>query len=118
MSGDFGTVEGVGDNLEFNVATASDVTVYFNGGSSGSNTSANDTATAKYSDNYGTVKAFQIRNNKNIQLVQINEQEFTDPISLTAALGAIEKFDTAIVYKMVLRTLTTDTNIKIRFRGR
>uniref|UniRef100_A0A6M3LL29 Uncharacterized protein n=1 Tax=viral metagenome TaxID=1070528 RepID=A0A6M3LL29_9ZZZZ len=110
-------IETVGENKEFNVATADDITLYMTGGAGGDKTSSDDTATEKYFDNYGAVKTYQIRTDKNIQIVSINGITFTDPISVTA-LGLIEKLDTPIITKMVIRVLIDDTNLKIRVRGR
>lgn len=114
-----GTIEGIGDNSEFSVATAgTDVTVYFNGGATANKTSANDTATEKYQDNYGTVKYIQLRNDQAVSIVSINGMSFTDPISITKNTGWTEKLDSAIIFKLVVRTTTDNTNIKIRVRGK
>jgi len=112
-----GFIESTGENLEFNVATASDVTIYFTGGTDGTKTSANDTAIEKYTDSHGAVKVFALRFDKNIQIVSINGNIMADPITCVVA-PYIEKLDTPIITKMVIRTLADDTNVKIRVRGR
>lgn len=115
-----GAIEGIGDNLEFGIASAgTTVTIYFNGGASGTNTSADDTVTEKYSDTAtGGIKQFHIRNDQAIEILGYNGLTFTDPISIAANKGHIERLDTPIVFKMVIRTTTANTNIKIRYRGR
>ena len=114
-----GTIETVGENIEFAIATAgTEVTIYFTGGASGDKTSANDTVTEKYTDNYGAVKAYVIRANQALQVLSINGIEFTDPISMVANSSITEKLDTPVITKMVIKTSTDDTNVKIRVRGR
>ena len=113
-----GSIETVGENLEFGVASASNVTIYFTGGAGGTNTSANDTATDKYTDSYGTVKGYEIRTTQSIQIISINGIAFTDPISIIANTHITEKLDSAIITKIEIRTITANTNIKIRVRGR
>lgn len=108
-------VENIGDNKEFAVATASDVTIYL---TNSTNTSANDTATEKYLDNGLAVKTYQLRNNKTCQILSINGVAFTDPITSIVDKGVVEKTDSAIIFKMVIRTLEDNTNIKLRVRGR
>ena len=109
-----GIAENIGDNKEFAVASASEIDVYFNS----SNTSANDTATTKYVDNNVLIKQLQIRTDQAIQIVGYNGIDFTDPISIVANASLIEKFDTPTVFRITIRTLTANTNIKIRCRGR
>lgn len=116
---DGGSIDTVGENKEFGVPTAgTEVTVYFTGGASADKTSADDTTTEKYTDSYGAVKSIQIRNDAAISIISYNGVDFTDPISLTANTGLIEKFDSAIVTKLTFVTTTANTNIKIRVRGR
>ena len=110
-----GSIETVGDNKEFSVIAISDVTVYFG---DNANTSANDTATNKYFDTWGTVKSYQIRSDQTVQIISINGVTMTDPITCVADKGIIEKYDVPTVFKMVIRTSVANTNIKIRVRGR
>lgn len=111
-----GSVETVGENREFNVATASDVTIYFTGGPNQDKTSSNDTATEKYTDNYGSVKAFALRPDKTVQIVSINGLVYSEPITAIADKGVTEKWDISVIYKMTIRTIQDDTNIKLRVR--
>lgn len=110
--------ESVGDNKEFTVAAVSDVTIYFNGGAAGTSTSANDTATSKYFDTQSAAKQIQIRSNYTIQILSINGVTQTDPIAVILNKGWKEIFDSAIVFKIVIRTTFAGTAIKIRYRGR
>lgn len=113
-----GIVEGVGENIEFAVASASDVTVYFNGGSTQAKTSADDTVTEKYININTLVKQIALRNSQAISIVSMNGITFTDPISIAANKGLTERLDTPSIFMMVIRIITADTNIKIRVRGR
>ena len=94
-----------GENREFLVASASDVTVFFNGGPDSDKTSADDTATEKYTDNYGSRKIYQIRNTEAIQVISINGVTFTEPITVVKDKGIIEKLDTPLITKMFAFTL-------------
>lgn len=114
-----GATESVGDNVEFSVGTAgTEVTIYFNGGDSGDKTSADDTTTAKYADNYGAVKAFALRADQACTILSMNGNEFTDPITVVQNKSHSESLDTPIIFKMTIKTSTDNTNIKIRVRGR
>jgi hypothetical protein len=114
-----GSIETVGENIEFAVGTAgTEVTVYFTGGAAGDKTSADDTATEKYTDNYGAVKAYCLRPNEAVQIISINDITFTDSISIAADTSITEKLDTPVIYKMKIKTTTDNTNIKLRVRGR
>jgi len=113
-----GSIETIGDNREFTVINASDVTVYFNGGSDGTKTSADDTATERYYNNNGTVKAFTIRPEETIQIVSMNGTTFADPITVIKNTVYTEKFDTAAVVFMVIRTALANTHVRIRMRNR
>ena len=113
-----GSTETIGENKEFTVVSISDVTVYFNGGSTGTNTSANDTETAKYFDTQGLVKAFTFRPNQTIQIVSMNGVTLTNPISIFINTVYTEKFDVSTVFKLVVRTTVANTHIRLRVRGR
>jgi hypothetical protein len=115
-----GSIETVGENKEFTIAVSdlSDVTIYFYGGSSGTKTSADDTATEKYFDNYGAVKSFVFRPNQTIQIVSINGIEFTSPITVFINTVYAEKLDSAVLTQMVIRPTVLNTHIRLRVRGR
>jgi len=112
-----GVIETTGENVEFGVATAgTEVTIRFDGGLTKDKTSKDDTETTKYTDTYGRVKYYQIRNDQAIHLLSINGNEFTDPMTIVKNKGATEKFDTPLICFMKIKTITADTNIKIRVR--
>ncbi len=108
----------LGDNREFNVNTASDVTINFVGGSTGILTSADDTATTKYTNIPGAVKSFFLRVDKTVQIVSMTGVTFTDPITVIINKSHKESFTNGIVTTMIIRVLTSDTNIKLRFHQR
>ena len=108
-------VEGIGDNKEFKVVALSDVTIYI----TGNNTSANDTATAKYYDNTpggGGAKAFVLRTDQFLQILSMNGVTFTDGYSVIKNGSITEKMDAPFLFKMVIRTTVANTNIKLRVR--
>ena len=111
------STEGTGENREVNIPTASDVTFFFQGGTDQQNkkTSADDTATEKYTDTPISAKRYQIRPDETIGVVSINGDVFTEPITITV-LGGTEMFDNKEITYMVIRTLTDNTNIKLRVR--
>ena len=109
--------ENLGDNREFGVASPSDVTVYFTGGPTGVLTSTSDTATTKYTDSLQSIRAFALRSDQTVQIVSINSVTFTEPITVTADKTHVENLDIGIITSMVIRTLTANTNIKLRVRG-
>jgi len=110
-------VEGPGENMEFAIGTAGEeVTIYLNGGTTGDKTSSDDTATEKYMDTYQSRRYFQIRNDQAISILSINGFVFTDPISIVKNAGHIEKWDTKLLFKMVIKTTIANTNIKLRVR--
>lgn len=108
--------ETIGENREFTVASASDVTVYFNGGADADKTSADDTATEKYTDTKFCVKKYQLRCDQTVQIVSINGVVFTEPITAIIDYGVTEKLDIDLITKMTIRTFTANTNIKLRVR--
>lgn len=105
-----------GDNLEFNIATAGDITCYFNGGSTGAKTSADDTATEKYTNTARSRNLFCLRPDQAVQIISINNTTFTNPMSCIKNSSITEKHGFPIITKMVIRILTDDTNIKLRVR--
>ena len=111
-----GTSEVVGDNREFSVATGgTEVTIYFNGGDTGTKTSVDDTETEKYTKVVRT-KRLSILPNKNIYIKSMNGLNFSDPITVIQNKGRIERFDTQLIVKMVIQTVDDDTNIKLRVK--
>ena len=113
-----GSVETVGENKEFTLASIQDVTIYFNGGSNGTNTSANDTATEKYFDTNGAVSAFCLRPNQTVQIISINGLTFTDPITVIINKSYTDHYESPLIFKMVIRPTVVGTSIKLRIKGR
>lgn len=116
------TGEVLGDNKEFAIVNVSDgdVTIYVYNTSG--YTSANDTATAKYMNTSRPRIALSIRTDNVVQIVQIGNVVFTDPITVPAngsyteswyeQLRTINTFD-----KIVIRPTQDNTNVKIRVKG-
>ena len=111
-----------GENKEFAIAALSDVTIYIN---DSSNTSANDTATAKYFDaqvdsitksGFASARAFFLWADQTIKIVSMNGKTFTDPITVTINKGIGENFDYPIIWKMKIRTTVVNTNVKLRVK--
>ena len=95
-----------------------DVTIYFNGGAAGTNTSANDTATEKYFDTQGAVSAFCLRPNQTTQIISMNGLTFTDPITVIINTPYTDHYDAPLLFKMVIRPTVAGTSIKLRTKGR
>ena len=104
ISGD----EQVGDNIEFTAASIDDYTIWLS-------QVGTDTATTKYSEKPRSARKFQIRVDKNADLIQLNTIIFTDPCQITADKPHIENRNVPAVGKIVLRTNSTNTTIKIRW---
>ena len=105
----------VGNNMEFTVASISDVTIYFA-------QTGNDTDTAKYphtSDSKQTASArkFTLRPNQTIKIVGMNNITFKDPTTVIINTAWTERFNNTILSKMVIRTETADTTIRLRWHG-
>ena len=113
-----GSTETVGENKEFTLLAIEDVTIYFNGGVAGTNTSVNDTATEKYFNTQGLVKVLVLRTNQTLHIKSMNGVTFTDPITVTVSTSYTEHFDTATLFKMVIRAGTVGTSVKLRVTQR
>ena len=113
-----GPLESIGDNKEFGVATAGEITIHFT--NSSSLTSSDDSSSDKYFDRIMDVTMFDLRTNQTVQIVSMTgpsgEVTFTDPITVIVNAGHIEKWDTPVLTKMVIRTLTDDTDVKLRVK--
>ena len=101
-----------GDNIEFTAVGIDDYTIFFQ---HNDNTSADDTATIKYPNNTTTARNFQIRVDKNSDLLQMNERVFTNPVQITADQSHIEKRTVPMLSKIIIRTNATNTTIKVRW---
>jgi len=101
-----------GDNIEFTAVNIDDYTIFLQ---HNNNTSANDTATTKYSDNTTTARIVSIRVDKNSDLVQMNTVVFTNPITMVADKEHTEKRNVPIIGKLIIRTNAANTKIKVRW---
>mgnify|MGYP001584460985 FL=1 len=108
----------VGNNMEFVVASISDVTIFFN------NTGA-DSDTEKYPHNSNinqaaSARKIAIRPNQTIQIVGMDNVTFKDPITVIINTTWTERFSERFgkpISKMILRTTIADTTIRIRWHG-
>ena len=92
------------ENIEFDVADATDITFYMTG-------TGTETATVKYLNKGSLACKFQVRPDKAIGIVQIQNKVFRNPVSVsTAGVSRAMRRDFNV---LVLRTTTTNTNIKL-----
>jgi len=105
-----------GDNREVNIVTAVSVDVTFYVSTPESQTTAQDTATAKYFDNrLKPADKISIRPTQNCSIKAINGTNLTDPITVTSN-GYVERNcleNYGGIASMTL-TFTQDTNVKVR----
>ena len=108
-----------GDNIEFTASAIGDYEIFLQ---HNENTSANDTEFKKYPDvqfgidGFGTTaRKFFIRIDKNTDLVEMNGIAFTNPITMVADKSHKEERTNAFAFKLKIRTLSTDTMIKVRW---
>ena len=108
----------VGNNMEFSVDAISDVTIYFN-------KIGNDSETEKYPsisdlNQTASCRKFALRADQTIQIVSMDNVTFKNPITVVLNTAWVERFDTkynAPIAKMVIRTATAGTAVKIRWHG-
>lgn len=93
------------ENIEFNVASASDVTVYFI-------LSGTDTATSKYMGMGRSAKGIVVRPSKDMSIVSMGNTTFKSPISVTPEGGFTAK-NMPHTYQMVVRTSDSDTVVRV-----
>ncbi len=105
-------LENEGDNIEFTAVNTGDYTIYLQ---HNDNTSANDTEFVKYPNNTLTARNFTIRTNQSVDLVQLNNVVFTNPITIILNKSHTEKRNVPIISKMVIRTGVANTTIKVRW---
>ena len=91
------TQEGIGDNVEFNVATASDIEIFFNGGSTGVLTSTSNTTTTKYTNTAQSRKKFCLRADESVEILEFNGVEPTDPYTCVKDGSITEKWDSPLL---------------------
>ena len=97
-----------GDNIEFVAADVDDYIIWL--GMSGT-----DTATTKYADNPRSAAKFEIRMDKAGSLVSQNNITFTNPATIIANKAHIETRNTQVISKLVIRTGSTNTQVKVRW---
>ena len=101
--------ETVGDNIEFTAVDIDDYIITFN-------KTGTDTATSKFPiANTQTARKFIVRVDQTTDLIQINSIIFTDPIQITIDKSHRETRNVPVINKIVLRTNTTNTKIKVRW---
>ncbi len=112
----------LGDNKEFAIPNVldGDVTLYFF--NADGNTSANDTATAKYMDTNRSRTEFVLRTDAIVQIVKLGDVTFTDPETCppNGSITETEMSDrryTGNFDRIVIRATQNNTNVKIRVRG-
>lgn len=93
------------ENIEFTAEAQDDYTVYIPG-------TGSETATTKYlnKENLGT--GFVLRPSATVNIVQINNKTFRNPITVTTAGFSANKH-LSDIHTIVIRTTTTDTIIRL-----
>jgi len=109
----------VGDNIEFTAVAIGDYEIFLQ---HNDKTSSNDEEFKKFPDNQDgrdgsgqTAFKFQIRTDKNTDLIELNGIGFTDPVQITADTSHIEQRTVPFIFKMKIRTSATNTMIKVRW---
>lgn len=100
--------EKIGDNIEFTASAIGDYTVWFA-------MSGTDTEFVKYPNNPTSARKFQIRTDKSTDLIKIDNIVFTNPCQITIDKPHIEQRNVPTIAKLVIRTSSTDTMIKVRW---
>ena len=103
----------VGDNIEFTADKIGDYTIYF----SRDQDAEADTEYIKHpkAGNARSATKFQIRVDKNADLLTINNITFTNPCQITADKAHIETSEVFRASKIIIRTNSTNTMIKVRW---
>ena len=107
MSGISGE-ESYGDNIEFTASAIGDYTIWLS-------MTGTDSEFVKYTENPRSARKFAIRTDKNTDLVQLDNLAFTDPCQITADKAHIETRSVPTIVKLVIRTNSTNTMIKVRW---
>ena len=102
--------EDEGDNLEFNVAVISTVTIHLN--KVGTNS-----ATDIYPDtnNVRTARKFAILGDKSFHILGLNNKTFTNPKTVILNTWHAEKRNVPVISRITIRTTADDTNMKLRW---
>ncbi len=103
----------VGDNIEFTANAIGDYTIYF----SRDQDIEADTEFIKHpkAGNARSATKFEIRTDKNTDLLTINNITFTNPCQITADKPHIETGGAIRASWIIIRTLSTGTLIKLRW---
>ena len=100
--------ESDGDNIEFTASAIGDYIIWLS-------ETGTDSEFTKFTENPSSAQRFQIRADKNSQLVSINALTFTDTVTITADQNHIERRNTPTITRMTIRTTQTGTKLKIRW---
>ncbi len=102
-----------GDNIEFTAVNKGDYIIYF----SRDQSVEADTEFIKHpkEGNAKSATKFEIRVDKNVDLVGIDNITFTDPCQITVDKPHIETGGAVRASWIVIRTNSTDTMIKVRW---
>lgn len=111
--------EQIGDNIEFTAVATGDYEIFLQNNNL---SSANDTEFKKYPGTqievggFGlTGRKFEIRADKNIDLVGLNGIDFTNPAQITADKPHVENRNVPSIVKMKIRVPSATTMIKVRW---
>ena len=112
------SAQSIGNNRTFAVAAISDVTIYFN-------QIGTDTDIVKYAHSSDLAKSasarkWNLRANQTLQIIKIDDLELTDPIDVILNTSWTERMDpkfNAPVSKIIIRTQTADTTVRVRWHG-
>ncbi len=102
-----------GDNIEFTAVDIDDYTIWF----AKDQDAEADTATIKHpkAGNATSAYKFEIRTDKSADLLGIDNVTFTDPCQITADKAHIETSEVFRASKIIIRTNSTNTMIKVRW---
>ena len=97
-----------GDNIEFTAVNTGDYTIWLS-------MTGTDSEFTKYTKNPRSASKFSIRIDKNSDLVSQDNITFTNPITMVADKEHTESRNVPFLSKLVIRTNSTNTKIKIRW---
>ena len=100
--------ESVGDNIEFTAVNAGDYTIYLS-------ITGTDTEFAKYPLNPTPAAKFSIRSSQDVAAISYNDITLTNTETIKANSEKIETRNSPKIFKMVIRTTVSNTNLKIRW---
>lgn len=100
--------EAAGENIEFTASSIGDYTIWFNADGTSSEFE-------KFADNPVRGRKFALRMDKSGKIVSMNGISFTDPITVTANNNHVEERNVPTIFKMVVRTESTNIVVRIRW---